>query len=489
MAPKKARTTRGRRPRVAGDGEERREEPSAPSPPVAPPTTTIFCANRTVTTGRHIDFSFLDHEGFSIGERLRAQGWEHLCTLKISTYPGLVREMFSDMALGDLGYTAYVRGTLVEINEDVLSTVLQIPKDGEAPTSHPQREIALNLILGREDCGPLDVVYSQDLNAEMRLLLSIVNRVLFPKTGRFDFVSERDLVIMHHILLGIPLNLPRLMLNYIALCHRYSRFSIPYGMIFTLIFKHFKVPIPPNEPAKALRNTDYYNEGSMRRMEFHKIDGSWVKVPKRKAQTIEPEIPHHEPDHHSPPPSHMNIPDIPSSSAGPSTSMPPPPPVSGPSFLSEDQMHTLASAICQQIREEMRSMISTELAPIRASHEGLLQEMKDIRSQIEATTQEIIGVGATQTIRSLELKDSLKSISKSLKELTKPDGNVSTLVAQLRGRIEMATIEFEALVAGFHKSQGDHFKTLMDSINAFIDAACKAYAQSTTSRPHEQRRR
>ncbi len=231
MAPKKARRTGGRRPRVANDDEERREEPSAPSPPVAPPTVTLSCANRTVTIGRYIDFQFLASEGFSIGERLRAQGWEHLCSLNMSTYPGLVREMFSNMALGDSGYTGYVRGTLIEINEDILSSLLQIPKYGEAPTSHPQREIALNLILGREDCGPLDIVKSQDLNAEMRLLLSIINRVLFPKTGRFDFVSERDLAIMHHILLGIPLNLPRLMLNYISICHRYSRFSIPYGMV------------------------------------------------------------------------------------------------------------------------------------------------------------------------------------------------------------------------------------------------------------------
>ncbi len=240
------------------------------------------------------------------------------------------------MALGDSGYTGHVRGTLIEINEDILSSVLQIPKYGEAPTSHPQREIALNLLLGREDCGPLDVVNSQDLNVEMRLLLSIVNRVLFPKTGRFDFVSERDLAIMHHILLGIPLNLPRLMLNYISTCHRYSRFSIPYGMIFTLLFKHFKVQISENEPAKPLRNTDYYNESTLHRMEFHKKDGSWVKAPKRKSQTLEPEIPHQEPDHHSPPHSPMAFPDVPSSSAGPSTSMPPPPPVSGPFSLSDE---------------------------------------------------------------------------------------------------------------------------------------------------------
>ncbi len=122
-------------------------------------------------------------------------------------------------------------------------------------------------------------------------------------------------------------------------------------------------------------------------------------------------------------------------------------------------------------------MISTELAPFRASHEVLLQELKDIRSQIEATTHEIIGVDASQKFRSIELKDSLKTISKSLKELTSPGGNVGTLVAQLRGRIEMATEEFEALVAAFHKSQGDQFKTLMDSINAFIDAACRIYEQ------------
>ncbi len=122
-------------------------------------------------------------------------------------------------------------------------------------------------------------------------------------------------------------------------------------------------------------------------------------------------------------------------------------------------------------------MISTELAPIRASHEGILQELKEIRAQIEATAQELVGVSATQTFRSIELKDDLRSISNSLQELTSSGGNVGTLVAQLRGRTERATIEFEALVAAFHQSQGDQFRTLLDSINAFIDAAARAYEQ------------
>ncbi len=212
-------------------------------------------------------------------------------------------------------------------------------------------------------------------------------------------------------------------------------------------------------------------------MEFHKKNGSWVKAPKRKSQTIEPEIPHQEPDHHSPPHSPMAFPDVPSSSAGPSTSMPPPPPVSGSLSLSDEQMHTLASVICQQMREEMRSIVSAELVPIRTSHEALLQELKEIKAQVEATASELVHVGTIQTIRSIELQEKLKIISDGPQELTSPGGNVGTVAAQLRGKIERASLEFEALVAAFHQSQGDQFRTLLDSINAFIEAAARAIEQ------------
>lgn len=60
----------------------------------------------------------------------------------------------------------------------------------------------------------LEEVLANHLLVEMRLLHYIVNHIFFPKMGRFDFISKRDIMVMFHVVRGIPLNLnlPALMM-------------------------------------------------------------------------------------------------------------------------------------------------------------------------------------------------------------------------------------------------------------------------------------
>ena len=85
----------------------------------------------------------------------------------------------------------------------------------------------------------------------MRLLHSIIGHILFPKIGRFDFVSERDFIIMHYILEEIPINLPKLVISYMIEASTKSQASLSYGMILTTLFREFRVPIAENGPRKS----------------------------------------------------------------------------------------------------------------------------------------------------------------------------------------------------------------------------------------------
>ena len=80
--------------------------------------------------------------------------------------------------------------------------------EGNAPTVHSNREATLKLILRREDINPLEEISASQLFVEMRLLHSIISHILFPKTSHFDFLSKRDLIIMHCILEKVHINLP-----------------------------------------------------------------------------------------------------------------------------------------------------------------------------------------------------------------------------------------------------------------------------------------
>ena len=107
----------------------------------------------------------------------------------------------------------------------------------------------------------------------MRLLHNIIGRILFPKVGRFDFISEQDLILMHSIIVRIPINLPQMIVSYMCEAASKAQSSLPYVMLLTLIFRRFSVDIPDEEPKKLLRHTDEYNKRSLQRMGFHKNNG------------------------------------------------------------------------------------------------------------------------------------------------------------------------------------------------------------------------
>ena len=53
--------------------------------------------------------------------------------------------------------------------------------------------------------------------------------------------------------------------------------SLLYGMVLTLIFREFGVPITNEEPKRLLRHTDHYNLQTLHRMGYRKENGQWVK--------------------------------------------------------------------------------------------------------------------------------------------------------------------------------------------------------------------
>ena len=64
---------------------------------------------------------------------------------------------------------------------------------------------------------------------------------------------------MHYILEEIPINLYKLMISYMTEASTKIHASLPYGMIFTTLFREFRVPISEDESKKLLHGTNIYN--------------------------------------------------------------------------------------------------------------------------------------------------------------------------------------------------------------------------------------
>ena len=139
-----------------------------------------------------------------------------------------------------------------------------------------KKEEALKTILGKERVNELRSLQAGQLKLEMRLLHNIVSRIFFPKTGRFDWVNEKEIVFMYHVIEGNQINLPFLMITQMKEATKGKRACLPYGMVFTLIFNEFGVNLD-GEISKKLLHTDTYNDKSLFRMGYIKKDNNWMK--------------------------------------------------------------------------------------------------------------------------------------------------------------------------------------------------------------------
>ena len=279
MGPRKTvaiRAKRGADLTVTERRTKRRNDPVQQSQLTSPPQAISMMGNRSVTSGRKVDPDFLDRENFRIGNWIRRQHWDSFCNLNVPYYPSLVRNFFENMSLGYESIISTVKDVQIVINEEKLSQLLAIPKTGKCFMTLGKKEEALKAILGKERVTDLRSLQAGQLKLEMRLLHNIVSRIFFPKTGRFDWVNEKEIAFMYHLIEGNQINLPYLMLNQMKEAAKGKRACLPYGMVFTLIFNDFGVSLE-GEIAKKLLHTDTYNEKSLLRMGYIKKDNVWVK--------------------------------------------------------------------------------------------------------------------------------------------------------------------------------------------------------------------
>lgn len=95
------------------------------------------------------------------------------------------------------------------------------------------RRIGLRCVLNRLDIEGIGRFKSNTLSTDLRLLHHI-GRIFIPKIGRFDFVYERELAMMYHLMQTILINLLGMMLVQIREVVKRVKAYLPYDMLSTL---------------------------------------------------------------------------------------------------------------------------------------------------------------------------------------------------------------------------------------------------------------
>ena len=229
---------------------------------------------RQVMSGRRILFNFLDEIDLHIGDRIEEQGWEDFCSLNVPTYPTLVRRFYENLKIKDDVIESHVRGRKIVLSEELISSLFKMPHVGSKFLELEDKPRALEAIQGTY--SEKGTIIASTLSLEMRLLHNFISRIFIPRSGRFDWVSERDLAFMEKVVNGEPINLPYIMMTQIKETTRKTNTCLPYGMAFTVIFEAAHINLS-GEDKREPHHTDTYTAKSLKRMGYIKINGEWKK--------------------------------------------------------------------------------------------------------------------------------------------------------------------------------------------------------------------
>ena len=102
-----------------------------------------------------------------------------------------------------------MKGKRIIVTEERLSSLLEMPNEG---INHLVLKDKQKMVLERSDGSEIGNVKANTLSLEMKLLHNVISRIFLQRTGQFDWVSERELCFMGHLIEGEALNLPYIML-------------------------------------------------------------------------------------------------------------------------------------------------------------------------------------------------------------------------------------------------------------------------------------
>ena len=163
---------------------------------------------------------------------------------------------------------------LIQVNPEVLYEKLKISVVAQS-TIVPSRKESLIVITDNENVNIEKDYFIRDFTPQMSLLHHIVNKIFFPKVDRFDFVGQRDLYIMYHIMIEKPTNLLGMIISHMVDQIKRKSGSLPYGMVLIVLFENAEIDLS-NEISQKLLHSDTYNKKSLRRMRYVKVEDQWI---------------------------------------------------------------------------------------------------------------------------------------------------------------------------------------------------------------------
>lgn len=242
---------------------------------------TSFCTRR-VLKGRFMDFEFFERMGLNFRGKFGSLGWIEMANLKEVVYPDLVRHFYANLRLSTKNpnnLISFVKGIKIKISGKLLEQIFGLPRTGIVDHSKKLREV-FSKILGRTVRSKIktSIAYNE-LSLEHKIVHHFINHCLAPRSGKFEYVSKLELLLLwcYSSKSKQPL-MTQILLDKMIAVSKHKTCTLPYGMALTRIFKHFDVDLRDEHEEVIKEKHDGINESTLKSMKYERnSENQWVK--------------------------------------------------------------------------------------------------------------------------------------------------------------------------------------------------------------------
>jgi hypothetical protein len=242
--------------------------PSSSNPNPAPLPTFVnssaqdfyhnFYSKKNIIRGRRVVFNdFADHRIEFLLDKFKLVD---LLSLHLPSYPKLMQYFFANLHIEGKFLCSRVHGIDIKMSVKDFADFIGIPATGLKILPDSLRSFDFpegHSIESLSEClhgTPVQDMYNEDIHLytlPAQILAKIIFHNLVPKTGEFDRARGCVPILIYCFLQGIPVNIPRLILDQIIASNlATSPKGLPFGMLFTRLFTHWGIPFAGQESLK-----------------------------------------------------------------------------------------------------------------------------------------------------------------------------------------------------------------------------------------------
>jgi len=242
----------------------------------------IETSRKSVNTPKVVSFTWMKQQKLgSMRSILKERRLKRLIELTSNIYPNLVKVFYTNLQFNGDSLVSHVKGINMVITSDVWAVVTRLKSSGLRINRGNLGVVEeFNKIQFYKGClkNPHSKVRNFSvggLKLDERLVAFIISWILTPRGSNHSTLSKEDFLLIYGIMNKVKINWIHTIKENIQKSTRLCDFHYPYAILIFKFLHYFEVNIE-GKLAEVIKPSSEINSGSLCKMGFTKIGGSWV---------------------------------------------------------------------------------------------------------------------------------------------------------------------------------------------------------------------